>query len=298
MLTLLILTSVALVLCLVAPRLLTSGTWRVRRPLVALRLWFVALAVGVASVVGIIVELVRATLRLTPFADMPGVAIGSSVVIAMVAWIALALLGGVLALVSEHAERRHAAGRPSRRALELLADAAVPLADLDPVAADVVGEGRRGERVLVVDDTGPAAVALPGRRGGVLVARRLVARLDTAALAAVVAHERSHLRRRHHLLVGIAQLHEDCLPGSPAGRELRRATRLLVELVADDDAARKVGAGAVARAIKAACVVDGHTPEEGAAGLLRARRLARAPGSRPSRDRVTRGPVEKFPQNP
>lgn len=274
MLTLLLLACSALVLWLVAPRLLMAGTWRVRRPLVALRLWFAALAFGVASAIGMVVVLVRATLNLTPFADMPGVAIGSSVAVAMLTWVALALLGGVLALVSEHVERRHAGGRAQRRALQRLADTGAPLEDLDPAMADAIGRGRRRERVLVVDDGGPAAVALPGRRGGVLVARRLVARLDTEELAAVVAHERAHLRRRHHLLVGIAHLHEACVAGSPAGRELRSATRLLVELVADDDAARQVGAGPVARAIEAACAVDGHPPGQGAAGLLRARRLA------------------------
>lgn len=282
MLPVLLLLNLALLLWLIVPRLLVAGTWRVRHPVAVLRLWFLALASGVGALVATVVLLVDDALSLTPFAEMPGVPIGRSVVVAMLAWFALALVGGALALVVGVVEQRWREDRRVRDELSRLAALGRPLTFSDPAADAVIGALRPGAPVTVVADDALSAVALPGSGGRVLVGERVVEELEPGELAAVIAHERAHLRRRHHLLIGIAELHAACLPGSPAGRDLRRATRLLVELIADDDAAREVGAPIVAAALRRIGSSGPVRSEARDAVLLRSERLERRLSARSS----------------
>lgn len=260
----------ALVLMLIAPRLLGAGTWQVRRPRLALRLWSGTLVTGVVALAAIPVLLVRASRDLTPFADMPGVAIHRSVVVPALAWVGLALAGALAGLVAGTAEDRREGGRRALAPLRRLADAAVPLAAVAPRAAEHVARLPDGADVMVVDGAHPSAVALPGGPGRVVISRGLVALLEPDELAAVVAHERAHLRGRHHLLAGTAELHAACLPGAPGGLAHRRATRLLVELIADDAAVAACGSAVVARALRALADRD---PTVRSALHLRADRL-------------------------
>lgn len=284
MLPALLLLNLALLLWLIVPRLLVAGTWRVRHPVAVLRLWFLALASGVGALVATVVLLVDAALTLTPFADMPGVPIGRSVVVAMLAWFALALVGGAIALVVGVVEQRWRGDRRVRDELRRLAALGRPLTSSEPAADAVICALRPGAPVIVVADDVLSAVALPGSGGRVLVAEGVVEQLEPGELAAVIAHERAHLRRRHHLLIGIAELHAACLPGSPAGRDLRHATRLLVELIADDDAARELGPQVVATALRRIGSAGPITTEVRDAVLLRSERLERRLSARsPSR---------------
>jgi Zn-dependent protease with chaperone function len=124
-----------------------------------------------------------------------------------------------------------------------------------------------GTRVAIVEAEHALACAVPGRAGGVLLSTGLAARLTEDELQAVVAHEAAHLRERHDLLVGVAESIERAVPWVPGARAMARSTRVLVELAADDAAARRVGRDAVRRAVLAA-------DDTSALARVRASRLA------------------------
>ena len=93
----------------------------------------------------------------------------------------------------------------------------------------------------------PIAVAVPGRRGGVLVSRGLLAALTPRELEVVFQHERAHLRHRHHRYLAIGSLAAAVVPPL---RPLDRRLRLATERWADEEAAEAVGDRAlVARTI-------------------------------------------------
>jgi hypothetical protein len=89
----------------------------------------------------------------------------------------------------------------------------------------------------VVDTDVPIAVAVPGRRGGVLVSRGLLAGLTAAELQVVFQHERSHLRHRHHRYLVLGTLVAGLLPPL---RRLNEQLKFSLERWADEDAAEAV----------------------------------------------------------
>lgn len=96
----------------------------------------------------------------------------------------------------------------------------------------------------------PVALAVPGRRGGVLVSAGMHSHLSPAEVGAVVAHEQSHLRHAHHRYLAAVMI---CSAALPPLRQLEASLRFAIERWADEDAAvtvgdRKVVAQAVARA--------------------------------------------------
>ena len=92
--------------------------------------------------------------------------------------------------------------------------------------------------LLVADWTVPLAVAVPGRPGRLLVTTGLFTLLDARERQVVFAHERSHLARRHHRLVGAVAA---AAAVNPLLTGVREAVDYLVERWADEDAARAVG---------------------------------------------------------
>lgn len=76
-------------------------------------------------------------------------------------------------------------------------------------------------------------------------------------MAAVLRHERAHLRGRHHLLVALAAAFHRTLPGLPMAETAEREIRRLVEHLADDRASEQHGRQAVATAIVR---LADHTP--------------------------------------
>lgn len=103
--------------------------------------------------------------------------------------------------------------------------------------------------LLTCRDDEPFACAIAGRESAVVISTGLRALLTPAQLEAVVAHERAHLRGRHYVALRLAELNRSCLPSLRAGTQLLRATTLLVELIADDGAARRAGAVHLANAL-------------------------------------------------
>jgi Zn-dependent protease with chaperone function len=111
-----------------------------------------------------------------------------------------------------------------------------------------------------VDDGSPITLWLPhdssiafslaGRPGVVVVTDGLTRQLAPDAVAAVIAHERAHLRSRHHLLVAIVDALSAVLPLMPLFRQAPAAIRELTELAADVTAVRTCGAAAVRAALQ------------------------------------------------
>jgi hypothetical protein len=120
--------------------------------------------------------------------------------------------------------------------------------------------GRGGVRLI--DHPRPVAFSVTGHPGWVAVSRGTTSVLSEAALAATVEHERAHLRRRHHLMIDIAETAGTVLRRLPLFRAAPAAVRELVELAADADAADRHGPRAVADALRS-LTASGHVPSPG-----------------------------------
>lgn len=149
---------------------------------------------------------------------------------------------------------------------------------------DLLGESRReltGVRVLDVPE--PLAYCLPGVRSRVVLSRGTLAALDKSELAAILGHERAHLRARHDLVLEAFIAVHTAFPRFVRSGSALDAVRLLVELLADDAALRAAGPTPLARAlVTCAC---GPTPvgalaAGGPSTVIRVRRLSGPPNSR------------------
>jgi Zn-dependent protease with chaperone function len=233
----------AFVVAWLAPTLLERAVNRVRDPVAVLLAWWGSMAAVVATfVTGVVLLLVP----VTSFEDWSGR-------LARHCWLALhhgqlpaqdEVLGvtGVVAvavLVVRGvivAARRWRAQRASRQVHQ----------DLVTLLGETRTPGH--EPVLQVPYRAPLAYSVGGRRG-LLVVSDGVLRLPPEQRAAVLAHERAHLRGRHHLIVTLAEVLAAAAPWVPLTRRAPRAMRLLVELCADAVAARACGAPAVRAAL-------------------------------------------------
>jgi Zn-dependent protease with chaperone function len=91
---------------------------------------------------------------------------------------------------------------------------------------------------LVVDYPSAAAYCLPGLRSQIVVSVGTLRLLGHGELAAVLAHERAHLRERHDLVLLPFTALRRALPRSATCTGAHRAVALLVEMLADDRALR------------------------------------------------------------
>ena len=144
---------------------------------------------------------------------------------------------------------------------------------------------------LVVDHPDAAAYCVPGLRSRIVISAGTLELLDQAELAAVLAHERAHLRERHDLVLLPFTALLRAFRWSAVARRAESAVALLVEMLADDHALRhrparelataliRVGT-AGSRAPSGALAADGSGSGTGAGEVaVRVARLLRpAPG--------------------
>ncbi|MGH8826733.1 MAG: M56 family metallopeptidase [Jiangellaceae bacterium] len=104
----------------------------------------------------------------------------------------------------------------------------------------LVGRAALDPGVTVLDDDRPYVYCVAGRRHRIVLTTGASSRLDTAQMSAVLAHERAHLRGRHHLVIGAAGALARAFPWLPMFAVARDEVTRLVELVADDRASRSV----------------------------------------------------------
>jgi Zn-dependent protease with chaperone function len=95
---------------------------------------------------------------------------------------------------------------------------------------------------LVVDHPTAAAYCLPGLRSKIVVSVGALELLGRGELAAVLAHERAHLRERHDLVLLPFTALRRAFPRSATCADADRAVALLVEMLADDHALRALPA--------------------------------------------------------
>ncbi len=255
----------ALAIALLAPTVLTHGDWSMRRPALAVGGWVAALLGGTTA----LVVAVAAWMLPVPMWQRAGCAgCGSTGAFAIGIGAAI-LLGAVAALIGGQAERIWVADRPVGSAVALLAGSSSRY--------EVTCNGITVSHV----DGGLPALALSSRACGrqIVISHALERQLAPDELASVIEHERAHLDQRHDWIVRLARLNEACFPRLPGARVFAARVHLLVELLADDRAARVCGAETTASALLALADLTG---DEGA--RLRACRLRSGtrttPGSR------------------
>ena len=228
--TVLVLFSVAAAVA--GPRLLARGSWAVRAPGLGILAWQ-ALTVAVA------LSLVLAGLALA----LPE----------------LHLTTDLAALLQAcAAELRHQYGTPGGSVLSALGGAfAIALATrfgacFSLVLLDarrsrrqhlrglaLVSSGQDGSGVTFVDHDAPLVYCLPGRSGRVVVTEGAARLLSQEELAGVLAHERAHLRARHHVLIAASAALSRTFFGLGVFRQAAERISHLAEMHADDAAGRE-----------------------------------------------------------
>ncbi len=91
---------------------------------------------------------------------------------------------------------------------------------------------------LVVDHPAAAAYCVPGLRSQIVISAGALDLLDPAELAAVLAHERAHVRERHDLVLLPFTALSRAFPWAASVHRARATVALLIEMLADDHALR------------------------------------------------------------
>jgi Zn-dependent protease with chaperone function len=104
--------------------------------------------------------------------------------------------------------------------------------------------------VCILDHPVPVVYCIPSRRRPIVVSSGALNRLEHTQLQAVLAHERAHLRHRHHLLLTAVDALAAALFLLPTFRAARDSLPILLEMTADDIAARRWGRDTVAAALR------------------------------------------------
>jgi Zn-dependent protease with chaperone function len=150
------------------------------------------------------------------------------------------------------------------------------------MVVDLVGKSRKwahsraGDGLRILDVEQPLAYCLPGVRSRVVVSEGTLTTLADNEIAAILSHERAHLRARHDLVLEMFTAVHAAFPRFVRSASALDAVRLLIEMLADDAAVRAAGPTPLARAL-VACAT-GRTPAGAlAAGgpttVVRVRRL-------------------------
>lgn len=139
----------------------------------------------------------------------------------------------------------------------------------------------RDLRILEVPQ--PLAYCLPGVRSRVVVSEGTLDSLTETEVAAILRHERAHLRARHDLVLEAFTAAHAAFPRFVRSASALDAVQLLAELLADDAAVRGFGRKPLARAL--VTCASGRTPRGalaagGPSTVLRVRRLCGRGNSR------------------
>ena len=234
------------VVCVVAPRLLPYLTRGGSAPGAAVAVWLIVVATVLASwaaaAAALAVHVARTWNRPDPLALAACLAQVRSAVaghngLAMQAGLlvpALVLSAFVVVLAARVGRSLVSARARSRRHAE---------------SARIVGRRVAGVDGLVVDAPQKMAYCLGGRPGTVVITSAAVAALQRPHLNAVLAHERAHLAGRHHLLLTATRALAASLPRMRLFTIAHAEVARLLEMCADDTAARRHGTAALLSAI-------------------------------------------------
>ena len=116
----------------------------------------------------------------------------------------------------------------------------------------IVARAETGKhRVMWLDYPVPLAYSIDGRPGYVVATEGLARCLTDRQQAAVIAHERAHLRARHHRILSACEVFAAALPRVPLLAAAPPAVETLIELVADRAAAKTTSADSMSTALRA-----------------------------------------------
>lgn len=104
---------------------------------------------------------------------------------------------------------------------------------------------------LVIESQRRGVYCLAGRPPTIVVTRAALQALDDAQLAAVISHERAHLRGRHHAVLAVTSALSRILSRLALFADGAREIARLLEMCADDAAARRHSADTVVDALLA-----------------------------------------------
>jgi Zn-dependent protease with chaperone function len=108
-------------------------------------------------------------------------------------------------------------------------------------AVRMVGRHNRGRDVVVVDADKPAAYCVSGRPSAIVVTSSALATHDEIELNAVLAHERAHLSGHHTHITAVLRSLAVVFARVPLMTEGAAEVSRLLEMCADDAAARQHG---------------------------------------------------------
>lgn len=232
--------ALALALAWPVPVLLSRARWPSRAPATALALWQAIALAGGLSMIGCLLAFGAAPAGSLPvaMAQLAPALIGGPIprafgvleiaALTLAAAVALLLIAN-LVFVAVRAERER------RRQHQLV---------------DVLSDPMPGEpRTRVLAHPAPIAYCVPGIRTATVLTEGLIEALEPDELAAVIAHERTHLDQLHHLVRLAFRAWHSALPWFPIANRAERAVITLTEMLADDGARRVVGPGALRRAL-------------------------------------------------
>lgn len=243
----------AAVVGVAAPRVLPRLTRRDAAPQAAVTAWLVVLAsvLGswIAAAAALAVHVANSWNRPDPlalnacFAALRSAAAGHSGLAAQVVLITSTLLvSGFVVMLAVRIARRLLRARACRHR--------------HARSARIVGRRVAGVDGVVVDAPQKMAYCLGGRRGTIVITSAAVETLDRPHLQAVLAHERAHLAGRHHLLLAATQALAASMPRVRLFTVAHADVARLLEMCADDAAARRHGSAALLSAILALVDAD------------------------------------------
>jgi Zn-dependent protease with chaperone function len=264
-------TIVALLLSGPVPAMLARATWPMRAPRAAIVLWQ---SIALAAVLSAFSAGIAIASRLfVPGLDgRPTATITSEIdVLGWPLWIAYVVVFALTLVIGArltYAVVQVAIATRRRRAHHRM-------------VVDLVGKSK-GSHLRILDVAQPLAYCLPGVRSRVVVSEGALNTLADNEMAAILTHERAHLRARHDLVLEMFTAVHAAFPRFVRSANALDAVRLLIELLADDAAVRTAGPTPLARAL--VTCASGHTPSGAlAAGgpttVLRVRRLGGRPNS-------------------
>ncbi|WP_425824860.1 M56 family metallopeptidase [Streptomyces fractus] len=115
--------------------------------------------------------------------------------------------------------------------------------------------------VVVTEDHGPHAYAVPGLPGRIVISHGMLDALGPAGREILLAHEYAHLRHHHYAFVSLTHL---CAAANPLLRPLANTVAYTVERWADEQAAEDTGnRRAVAETVARAAVATKRSHQSG-----------------------------------
>ena len=265
-------TIVALVLSGPVPAMLARASWPIRAPRAAIVLWQSIALAAVLSAFSAGIAIASRLFAPGPDGRPTGTITSEIDALGWPLWVAYVIVFAITLVIGArltYAVLQVAIATRRRRAHHRM-------------VVDLVGKSQ-GNHLRILDVAQPLAYCLPGVRSRVVVSEGALNALGDNEMAAILSHERAHLRARHDLVLEMFTAVHAAFPRFVRSGNALDAVRLLIEMLADDAAVRAAGPTPLARAL-VACA-SGRTPSGAlAAGgpttVLRLRRLGGRPNSR------------------